>query len=131
MGESLSDRRYTREHEWVSVNGDTATVGITHFAQELLGDLVYFDLPDLGTMVRQFAKIGEVESVKAVSDIFSPVSGEVIEINPIVAESAEVVNHDPYDKGWLLKVKLTNPVELNNLLSAAEYNTLIAESEKH
>jgi len=131
MASSPKDRHYTKEHEWVRADGDEATVGITHFAQEQLGDLVYFDLPEPGTTVRQFAKLGEVESVKAVSDLYSPVSGEVSVLNQAAQDSPEVVNRDPYGEGWLLKLKLANPAELDSLLSAEEYAALLAEGEGH
>ncbi|MGD0764884.1 MAG: glycine cleavage system protein GcvH [Dehalococcoidia bacterium] len=131
MASSPNDRRYTKEHEWVRVFGDEGTVGITHFAQEQLGDLVYFDLPEPGTTVQQFAKLGEVESVKAVSDLYSPVSGEVTVVNETLQDSPEVVNRDPYGEGWLLKLKLTNPAETQNLLSAEEYAALLAEGDGH
>jgi glycine cleavage system H protein len=131
MANSPKDRRYTREDEWVLAVGDEGTVGITDFAQEQLGDIVYFDLPEPGARVQQFAKLGEVESMKAVSDLFSPVSGEVSEVNPQVADSPEVVNKDPYGAGWLLKIKLADPAELDNLLSAEDYDARLAEGEGH
>jgi glycine cleavage system H protein len=131
MANSPKDRRYSKEDEWVLAVGDEGTVGITDFAQEQLGDIVYFDLPEPGARVQQFAKLGEVESMKAVSDLFSPVSGEVSEVNPQVADSPEVVNKDPYGAGWLLKIKLADPAELDNLLSAEDYDALLAEGEGH
>jgi len=131
MANSPKDRRYSKEDEWVLAVGDEGTVGITDFAQEQLGDIVYFDLPGQGTRVQQFAKLGEVESMKAVSDLYSPVSGEVSEVNPQVADSPEVVNKDPYGAGWLLKIKLADPAELDNLLSAEDYDARLAEGEGH
>ena len=133
MASSPKDRRYTKEHEWVRLADGEATVGITDFAQEQLGDLVYFDLPEPGAQVRQNAKLGEVESVKAVSEIFAPISGEVVEVNQQAADSPEVVNQDPYGEGWLLKVKPADPSELDSLLSAEEYDALVAtaEGEQH
>ena len=131
MASSPNDRRYTREDEWVLAVDGVGTVGITDFAQEQLGDIVYFDLPEQGARVQQFVKLGEVESMKAVSDLFSPVSGEIIEVNPQVADSPEVVNKDPYGAGWLLKIKLADPAELDNLLSAEDYDARLAEGEGH
>ncbi len=129
MASSPKDRRYTREHEWVLSKDGEALVGITDFAQEQLGDLVYFDLPDAGKQLRQNDKLGEVESVKAVSEIYAPLSGEVIAINPQVNESPELVNRDPYGEGWLLKLKPADPNELGKLLSPEEYDALVATAE--
>jgi len=126
MAGSPKDRRYTREHEWVLLSGGEALVGITDFAQEQLGDLVYFDLPDAGKQLRQNQKLGEVESVKAVSEIYAPLSGEVVEVNPKVNETPEVVNRDPYGEGWLLKVKPADPKELDRLMSPEDYDALVA-----
>ena len=123
---SPTDRRYSREHEWVLVQeGDVALVGITHFAQDQLGDIVYFDLPKPGTKLQQFQKLGEVESVKAVSDIYAPVSGEVVEVNGEVAQRPELVNQDAFGRGWLLKVRLADPKELDKLMSAQEYDAYV------
>ena len=113
--------RYTKEHEWVRVEGDIGTIGITFHAQEELGDIVYVDLPKTGTVTQQGKTMGSVESVKAVSDIFTPVSGEVVEINSLLAESPEILNKDPYGAGWLAKIKLSEPGEAGKLLTAAEY----------
>ena len=117
--------RYTKEHEWVSVNGELATIGITEHAQAELGDIVYVDLPKVGTTVAQGKTIGSVESVKAVSDIYSPVSGEVTEVNTILSEKPEKLNEDPHGDAWLVKLRLTAPDEIKNLLSAAEYQEYI------
>jgi len=122
------DRKYSKEHEWVQVSGETATIGITDFATDSLGDVVFVDLPALGAEVKQFAKFGEVESVKAVSDLFAPISGEVVERNTSAVDSPEKVNQSPYDDGWLIKVKVTNPSELDALLDAAQYQKHTAES---
>lgn len=116
---------YTKEHEWVSVEGDVGTIGITDHAQHELGDIVYVDLPRAGTGVTQGKTIGSVESVKAVSDIYSPVSGEVIEANPLLAEAPEKLNDDPHGAAWLVKIRLASPEEIKNLLSAADYRTYI------
>lgn len=131
MTESPKDLKYTREHEWVRLEDGAAVVGITDYAQEQLGDLVYFDLPELGTELRQFEKLGEAESVKAVSDLFAPLSGEVIEVNERARESPEIVNSDPYGEGWLVRMSVADFSELEKLLSAEEYDALIAaESEE-
>ncbi len=113
--------RYTKEHEWVRVEGDTGTVGITDHAQNELGDIVYVDLPKAGTKVEQGKSLGSVESVKAVSDIYSPVSGEVIEVNQALADAPEKLNQDAHGEGWLVKIRLSNPEEVKALMSAAEY----------
>jgi len=123
---SPSDRRYSKEHEWVKTEDDAAVIGVTDYAQDQLGDVVYVDLPEPGTALKQFEKMGEIESVKAVSDLFSPVSGEVLEVNGQVVEKPELVNNDPHGAGWLLKVKLADAAELEKLLSAEEYDAFIA-----
>jgi glycine cleavage system H protein len=113
--------RYTKEHEWVKIEGDTATIGITDHAQKELGDIVYVDLPKPGTMAEKSKSIGSVESVKAVSDIYSPVSGEVIESNELLTASPEKLNEDPHGAAWLIKIKLSAPDEAKDLMSAADY----------
>ncbi|HYK98617.1 MAG TPA: glycine cleavage system protein GcvH [Candidatus Acidoferrales bacterium] len=122
------DLRYSKEHEWVRLDGDTATIGITHFAQEQLGDVVFVELPEKGATVRQFASLGVVESVKAASDIYSPISGEVVERNVKVIEKPELVNIAPYSEGWMLRVKLADKGELQKLLSADDYRAHIGET---
>jgi len=129
MTSSPKDRRYTKEHEWVRLGEGEAMVGITDFAQEQLGDLVYFDLPEPGAQIRQHAKLGEVESVKAVSEIYAPLSGEVIEVNQKAMDSPELVNRDPYGEGWLLKVRPADASEMDSLLSAEDYDALVATAE--
>jgi len=119
--------RYSKEHEWVRVEGDIATVGITDYAQEQLGDLVYLDLPKVGTAVHQFEKLGEIESVKAVSDLFSPVSGEVTERNEEAVKSPELVNQDPYGRGWLVRLTLSDASEVDKLLTAEQYEEFVAQ----
>ncbi|MBV6434208.1 MAG: Glycine cleavage system H protein [Bryobacteraceae bacterium] len=119
--------RYTKEHEWVRVDGDTATMGITLHAQKELGDIVYVDLPKTGTAVEQGKTIGSVESVKAVSDIYSPVSGEVTAINETLATAPEKLNEDPHGEAWLVKIRLGAPEEIDSLLSAADYLSYIGE----
>jgi glycine cleavage system H protein len=117
--------RYTKEHEWVRAEGDSATIGITNHAQEELGDIVYVDLPKPGAHIEQGKSLGSVESVKAVSDVYAPVSGEVLEINALLAEAPEKLNEDPHGAAWLVKVKLANPSEVPNLMSAADYQSYI------
>ncbi len=113
--------RYTKEHEWVLVEGDTGTVGISFHAQKELGDIVYVDLPKVGAAAEKGKTVGSVESVKAVSDIFAPVSGEVIEANEVLTTSPEKLNEDPHGAAWLFKVKLSAPGEVDELMSAADY----------
>jgi glycine cleavage system H protein len=120
-----ADLRYTKDHEWVRVAGDTATVGITAFAAEQLGDIVFVELPDVGRTLDQFATFGVVESVKAVSDLFAPVGGEVVEANGALAGKPELVNEDPYDAGWMIKVRLTDPGQVDGLLDAAAYDDIV------
>ena len=122
-----SDLRYTKDHEWVRVDGDEAVVGITDYATNQLGDIVFVELPDVGRTLSQFATFGVVESVKAVSDLFAPVSGEVTSGNDALAAAPELVNSDPYGDGWMIRVKLGNPTEVDELLDAAAYDALIAE----
>lgn len=117
--------RYTKEHEWVRVEGDTGTVGITDHAQNELGDIVYVDVPKTGTKVEQGNSLGSVESVKAVSDIFSPVSGEIVEVNAALADAPEKLNQDPHGEGWLVKIRLAKPEESGGLMSAAEYQEYV------
>jgi glycine cleavage system H protein len=117
--------RYTKEHEWVRVDGDTGTVGITDHAQKELGDIVYVDLPKAGTVVEHGKSLGSVESVKAVSDIYAPVSGEVLEINQALADAPEKLNQDPHGEAWLVKIRLSAPAEIDGLLSAADYQSYI------
>jgi glycine cleavage system H protein len=121
--------RYTKEHEWVRLDGDIATIGITFHAQHELGDIVYVDLPKPGTKVETGKTFGSVESVKAVSDVYAPISGEVVEINETLASAPEKLNEDPHGNAWLIKVRVGKGAELNNLLSASDYETYIgAES---
>lgn len=120
------DRRYSREHEWVRVEGSVAVIGITSFAADELGDIVYIELPETGATVAQFASFGVVESVKAVSDLFSPISGEVTEVNDDLRASPELLNTDPFGSGWIAKVTLTDAGEMDKLLDAAAYTELTA-----
>ena len=121
-----SDRMYTKSHEWAKIEGDVAIVGISHFAQEQLGDLTFVDLPNVGDQVAAGAEMGSVESVKAASELYSPVTGEVLEVNEELASAPEKVNQDPYGAGWMLKVKLTAAPE--GLLDAAAYEQVAAAS---
>jgi glycine cleavage system H protein len=123
------DLRYTKEHEWVRVAGDVGTIGITDHAQKELGDIVYVDLPKVGAHIEQGKSLGSVESVKAVSDIYSPVSGEVTEVNETLAQAPEKLNQDPHGAAWLIKLRLSAPNEAKGLLSAADYQAYVgAES---
>jgi glycine cleavage system H protein len=121
-----TDLRYTKDHEWVRVDGDEATVGITAYAAEQLGDIVFVELPDAGRTVEQFTAFGVVESVKAVSDLFAPVGGEIVEGNPALGNSPELVNASPYDDGWMVRVRMADTSQLDELLDADAYDALIA-----
>ena len=125
---SPDDRRYSKEHEWVKVDGGIGRIGITDYAQDQLGDVVYLDLPEPGAPVAQFAKMGEIESVKAVSDLFSPVGGEVVAVNAAAVEKPEIVNADPHGEGWLIELRLSDAAELDKLMSAAEYDAFTAQA---
>jgi glycine cleavage system H protein len=121
-----TDRKYSQDHEWAKGEDDgTVLVGITHYAQEHLGDIVFLDLPKVGAILSQMQKLGEVESVKSVSDIFAPISGEVLAVNQAVMDSPELVNEDPYEKGWLIRVKPAQPADLNALMTAADYESFL------
>jgi len=121
-----TDLRYTKDHEWVRVDGDEATIGITEYAADQLGDIVFVELPDTGRSLDQFAAFGVVESVKAVSDLFAPVSGEVVEGNPALAANPELVNTSPYRDGWMLRVRVADPTQLDDLLEPDTYDALIS-----
>ena len=118
--------RYTNDHEWVRVEGDQATIGITQFAAEQLGDIVFVELPDVGRTLVQFATFGVVESVKAVSDLFLPVGGEVTETNGDLVSQPELVNSDPYGDGWMIRLRITDPTQLEQLMDATAYEALTA-----
>ena len=120
-----SDLKYTKDHEWVKVEGDIATIGITDFAQRELGDIVFVEIETTGETLDKEAVFGTVEAVKTDSDLFMPVGGEVLEVNPAITSSPEVVNSDPYGKGWMIKVRVTNSGDLASLLSAADYQNLV------
>jgi glycine cleavage system H protein len=125
-----TDRKYTKEHEWIQVNGNSATVGITDYAQESLGDIVFVETPGIGSELTAGKTFGTVESVKAVSDLFAPVSGTVTEVNTDLATSPEKVNKDAHGS-WMLKMSVKNPGELDGLLSAADYEKFVAEEAGH
>ena len=123
------DLKYSEEHEWLRMEGDTAVIGITHFAQDSLGDVVFVELPEVGSDVEQFEKMGEIESVKAVSDLYCPVGGRVVEVNNSLNDSPELVNDSPYEEGWMIKVEVSDGSEIDRLMSASEYGALVeAES---
>ena len=128
MSEIPDDLRYSKEHEWVRTEGDIATIGITHFAQDQLGDVVFVELPEKGASIRQHASLGVVESVKAASDVYAPVSGEVVERNVKVIESPELVNSSPYKDGWLVKVRMSDRAEPASLLDAAGYREHVGDA---
>ena len=120
-----ADLKYTKDHEWVKINGNEATIGITDFAQRELGDIVYVDVNTIGETVEKEAVFGTVEAVKTVSDLFMPLSGEVLEMNKDIDSAPESVNQDPYGKGWMIKIKITNPSETAELLNVEDYKKLI------
>ena len=121
MSETPNDRRYTTEHEWVKLDGDIATVGITDFAQSELGDVTYIEMPEIGRQINKGESFGVVESVKAVSDVYAPVSGEIVEVNGALEAQPETVNSSPYEDAWLIKLRVQNRGEVDQLLDAAAY----------
>ena len=121
----MSEKKYTKEHEWVEVEGDTATVGITNHAQESLGDIVFIDLPTVGKEVKSNEELCVIESVKAASDIYAPIDGEVVEINNNLNDDASIVNQDPEKDGWIFKMKMADPNQYNNLMTLEEYLALL------
>jgi glycine cleavage system H protein len=120
-----SELKYTKDHEWVSINGDEATIGITDFAQHELGDIVYVDISTLGESVAKEAVFGTIEAVKTVSDLFMPLSGEVVEVNTQIDSAPESVNKDPYGSGWIIKIKISDTSEIDSLLSVEDYKALV------
>jgi len=116
---------YTKDHEWAKVQGNTATIGITHHAQDALGEIVFVDLPEAGRQIKKGDTFGAVESIKAVSDLYSPISGKVVEVNKTLAGEPGRINSDPYDSAWMVKVELANPADLKELLDANAYKTLV------
>ena len=127
MANGPAELKYTREHEWAKVEGDRARIGITAFAQEQLGDVVFVELPKAGAKVTAMKTFGVVESVKAVSDLFAPVSGEVVEVNDALPKNPELVNSDPYGRGWMLVIRMSDPKDVDSLMSAADYQKLTAD----
>jgi glycine cleavage system H protein len=121
--------KYHREHDWARVENDTAVFGLTSYAQETLGDIVFIELPEVGADVTAGTAYAEVESVKAVSDVYAPLSGSVIEVNDEVVDAPELINESPYETGWLIKVRLNDPAEIDDLMTAEEYDDLLAEEE--
>ncbi|HHS50451.1 MAG TPA: glycine cleavage system protein GcvH [candidate division Zixibacteria bacterium] len=121
------DLIFTKEHEWVQIEGDIATVGITHYAQGELGDIVFIELPETGEDVAQGESIGTIEAVKAVTDLFAPLSGEIVEINDALDGTPEIINQDPYGDGWMVRIKIADKSETENLLTAEQYKELIGE----
>jgi glycine cleavage system H protein len=124
-----TDYRYTKEHEWIKVTGAIGTIGITDYAQHELGDVVFVEMPAVGAKITAGQVFGSVESVKAVSEIFAPVSGEVTEANTALSDTPETLNNDPHGAGWLIKIKLANPAEASGLMDAAAYQAFISEKE--
>jgi len=120
-----ADLLYTKDHEWLRIEGEFGFVGVTDFAQGELGDIVFLEIETLGEILQKEEVFGTIEAVKTVSDMFMPVGGEIIEVNPALEESPEVVNKDPYGKGWMIKIKITDPSEVENLLSAEKYQELL------
>jgi len=121
------DLKYHSEHDWARIDGDEAVLGITWYAQDALGELVHYEAPDVGATVSKDASYGEVESVKAVSDLISPLSGEVLDVNQKVVDEPETVNDDPYGDGWLIRIRISNPSEVDSLLDAGDYSKLLAD----
>lgn len=124
------DLKYMKTHEWARIEGDTATIGITDYAQHQLGDIVYVELPEIGRTLEKESSVGEIESVKAVGEILMPLSGEIVEINVIIIESPESINSSPYGDGWMMKIKVSNSSEINDLLSVEDYKKIVEEEKK-
>ena len=131
MVQIKADLRYAKTHEWVKVDGDTVTMGVSDFAQSELGDITYLELPEPGEEVKQSEPLGVIESVKAASDIYSPVSGEIVEANDSVVDAPESVNTSPYDDAWLVKIKLSDPSELDGLMDSEAYEKFVEEQGGH
>jgi len=131
MANTPEDNRYAKSHEYIHVEGDTGTIGITDYAQKELGDVVFVELPQVGTQLETSDELGSIESVKAVSELFSPVTGEVVEVNEALADKPELVNTDPYGDGWMIKVRLSSPDEIDELMTAEDYDDyVLTESGK-
>ncbi len=127
--ETPADLRYSKEHEWVKLEGDVAIIGITDFAQKQLTDIVFVELPDKGRGVESGKQIGVIESVKSVSDIFCPVTGEIVEVNEALQDNPDTINKDPYGEGWIVKVKLADKTEVDGLMSTEDYDRFVSESK--
>ncbi len=127
--ENPIDRKYTIEHEWIKIDGDIATIGITDFAQDQLTDVVFVELPEVGKQIEQNSNLCVVESVKSVSEVFSPISGEIVEVNKALGNSPELVNNEPFEGGWIAKLKVKNEAELDHLMTPEEYNKFLAGIE--
>jgi glycine cleavage system H protein len=130
MADYPEDLRYSKEHEWARIDGNVATVGVTKFAVEQLGDVTQVDLPKEGETVKKDDVFGTVESVKAVSDVYAPLSGKIVKVNFPLADSPEYLNDEPYDEGWMVQIELSNPKELDGLMTAAQYAEYLREQEK-
>jgi glycine cleavage system H protein len=130
MADYPEDLRYSKEHEWLRIDGNVATIGVTKFAVEQLGDVTQVDLPKEGETVKRDDVFGTVESVKAVSDVYAPVSGKIVKVNFPLADSPEYLNDEPYDEGWMVQIELSDVKELDTLMSAAQYTTYLKEQEK-
>ena len=128
MANVIDGVKYTKEHEWIKIDGDRGTIGITDYAQQQLGDVVYVELPEVGATFSANDVFGSIESVKAVSELFCPVSGEVLEVNQETADSPEMVNQDPHGKAWLIVIHVTDPSETENLMSASDYQKYVEEA---
>jgi len=124
------DLRYHKEHTWVRVSGKRGTIGITDYAQDALGDIVYIDLPEVDTAVEANTEVSEIESTKSTSSVISPVSGRILEVNEELSETPEIINEDPYERGWIAVIELENPSEVDDLLDASEYGKLVDEEPK-
>jgi glycine cleavage system H protein len=131
MSSTPEDNRYAKSHEYVHLEGDVATIGITDYAQKELGDVVFVELPQVGSQLEAADELGSIESVKAVSELFSPVSGEVIEINEALADNPALVNTDPYGDGWMVRIKVTDPTEVDELMTAEEYDEYLEKESAH
>ena len=127
--ENPIDRKYSKEHEWIKIDGDIATIGITDYAQDQLTDVVFVELPEVGKQIEQNGNLCVVESVKSVSDIFSPISGEIVEVNKALVNSPELVNNEPFEGGWIAKLKVKNEAELDQLMTTEEYNKFLTGIE--
>ncbi len=123
----MSEKKYTKDHEWVNINDSVATIGISNHAQESLGDIVFIDLPSVGKEVKSKEEVCVIESVKAASDIYSPLDGEITEINESLKDDASIINKDPENTGWIFKLKISDPDQINNLLSLDDYNNFLSE----